>query len=233
MNTTKKILLFFCMVGMLGAFATIATADPITAVTRDGIDPDGLDGDNILTITVDAFTVGASELGFGVTSEPDGSDISDQVDNLNVADLDSFSFTMVTDFTGHPGGGYSSRNGDDVDFFIFEIGSNDDIDVTATYDIGGGATEGLPITFLESDWGEPGGDAGGQVLSGIAFRVTDLLDEFGAALPESALILSTRIGDRSGGIDANSYSVVIPEPSSIMLAIFGAMLLGFVGRRQR
>ena len=120
---------------------------------------------------------------------------------------------------------WQDTNGEDkFDFFIWEVGANDQF---AVRPILPGDVLGEPVVVSSKTFRETGGEpppgikrAGayntGQVIGGIAFKVTDLLDENGNALTNDAVILGLEFS--SGGMDVASVhatlgSSLASEPS--------------------
>ena len=102
---------------------------------------------------------------------------------------------QTRNFGGSPT--WQDTNGDGYDFFIFEVGRNDEFAVQAIL-VGG--TFGQKVVVPRARWrpsvaGEPdinlngnGGPNNNQQIGGIAFRITDLKDENGDPLTQESVI---------------------------------------------
>ncbi|MFC1794255.1 hypothetical protein ACFL3Q_11780 [Planctomycetota bacterium] len=129
----------------------------------------------------------------GVVNVADGGDIT----SLDDFDLNSYaprngatpSEIQTRNFGGSPT--WQDTNGDRYDFFIFEVGRNDEFAVQAILP---GGVFGQKVIVSKARWepsvaGEPdialnadGGANNNQQIGGIAFKVTDLPDENGDPL---------------------------------------------------
>jgi len=130
---------------------------------------------------------------------------------------------------------WMNTNGNDPDFFIFETGRNDSINVHAILPDGsGGEILGQAINFPTGGWGltglsiqahptENNNQHGGQLIVGLAFSITDLLDENGANLTNDDAILGIFI-DNAGVDPASISAVYVPEPSTFLLLGLGVFL---------
>ena len=120
---------------------------------------------------------------------------------------------------------WQDTNGEDkFDFFIWEVGANDQF---AVRPILPGDVLGEPVVVPGSKFKDTGGEplpdlrrAGayntGQQIGGIAFKVTDLLDENGNALTNDAVILGLEFsspGIDIAGVHAILGSSLASEPS--------------------
>ncbi|MHC4206403.1 MAG: hypothetical protein ACYSTT_17260, partial [Planctomycetota bacterium] len=201
---------------------TVVSADaavtPISEVTITRIDnPDGTPNFMLESITVGGYTVpvlrlvnGASE---GVaTAQPapyDDITVADNFDlNLFAGRADQVPPThQVKELGGQLL--WNDTNGDNPDFFVFETGGNQDINIEA---ILSGGTIGQSVTVPQAIWGDTGfnittsGPHNGQTIEGIAFAITDLLDENGNNLTNSSLIEGIQI--TSPGYDPSCVCAV-------------------------
>lgn len=111
---------------------------------------------------------------------------------------------------------WQDTNGDGYDFFIFEVGRNDQFAVQAIL-LGG--VLGQKVVVAASKWkpsisGEPdialradGGDNNNQQIGGVAFKVTDLLDENGDPLTNESIIAGLQF--TSPGMDPGCVCAVV------------------------
>jgi len=114
---------------------------------------------------------------------------------------------------------WQDTNGEDkFDFFIWEVGANDQF---ALRPILPGDVLGEPVVVAGKTFKETGGEplpdirrAGayntGQQIGGIAFKVTDMLDENGIALTNDAVILGLEFS--SPGIDITAVHATLGSP---------------------
>ena len=135
----------------------------------------------------------------GVVNVDDGGDIT----SIDDFDLNSYaprngatpSELQTRNFGGSPT--WQDTNGDGYDFFMFEVGRNDQFAVQAILP---GGVFGQKVVVAASKWkpstaGEPdialsadGGANNNQQIGGVAFKVTDLLDENGDPLTNESII---------------------------------------------
>jgi hypothetical protein len=184
------------MVVVLLSAASLGSAAvlPITSVNVDH--PDGTPPYNLLSITVGNYTVTVESLKTGTTVgvADQGGAVSD-MDNFDLNALaarnaPSSSVLTTTLFGGQKT--WVNSNGDNPDFFLFEVGSNDN-GVTVRAILPGGV-QGQPITLPNgSTWGKTGlsrvgNPNGGQAIGGVCWAITDLKDASGAALTNGSAI---------------------------------------------
>ena len=215
----KLIRLTGLLVLVLAVAAPICSAavGPITSITTDN--PDGSPPYNILSITVDSYTVAADQLATGTTYQANiGGALHPFMDDFDInTALNYGGTTFVTVNFG--GGLWSNSNGDDPDFIVFESGGE------------GGDTPTFQAVFpdeslgqgvqLPSDWGgtgyirnaavaNDGKDMNGQQLHGMAFSITDLLDASGNPLSADSVILGLQY--ERGGMDPVGLFAVVSLP---------------------
>ncbi len=218
-------------------YATIGPVNSVVVSTNSGVSGEEY---VIEQITVDGYTVEASQLAFGTSSG--------EVDNLGpgvfneITDADDYDLNTVF---GRSDGGinplwvirsfgdavFTSVNGGDPDFFIFEAGGDDALQVRAILDDG---SEGVWVTISTgpgNNWGDTGvvkttsnNDINdGQNIYGIAFDITDL------GVGEDAVLQGIDL--TSATIDGASVLAAVPEPSALSLILLGAA--GFFSRPRR
>jgi hypothetical protein len=154
----------------------------------------------------------------GVVNVSNGGDIT----SLDDFDLNSYaprngatpSEIQTISFGGSPT--WQDTNGDGYDFFIFEAGRNDQFAVEAILP---GGVLGQKVVVAASKWkpsvaGEPdldlradGGANNNQQIGGIAFKVTDLLDENGDPLTNESIIEGLQF--TSPGMDPGCVCAVV------------------------
>jgi len=208
------------------ATSTNAAVTPISEVTITRIDnPDGTPNFMLESITVGSYTVTVLRLVNGVsegvaTAQPAPYNDVTAADNF---DLNLFAGRatevppthQVKDFGGQSL--WNDTNGDNPDFFVFETGGNQDINIEAILP---GGTIGQSVTVPQATWGDTGlnittsGPHNGQTIEGIAFAITDLLDENGNNLTNSTLIEGIQI--TSDGYDPSCVCAV--SSGKIMVA---------------
>ena len=220
------------------AIALLATAVPavsiaaIEAITSVETQRSGSARYALTSVTVGDYTVTADLL---ATGKSRGDTVwptkITNADNLNLNSLASrLSADPVWTITMLGGQAtWTDSNGNRPDFFLFETGMNDSLTVQAILVDG---TAGQAVTVAESAWGDTGLDRVGiynrdQSIGGIAFAITDLLDEDGFSLANDAVIKGIRITSRT--LDPVSFSAVIPEPATVALLAIGGLLM----RRRR
>ena len=177
-----------------------AAVGPISGITADN--PNGSPPYNILSITVDNYTVTVDRL--GVAKSTHGS-----IGGTATPEMEDFDINTALNWNLGPGnywfvnfGGnlWKDSNGDNPDFFLFESGGNagDDPDIAPIFPDG---TVGTAIDIPGSNWGGTGYnrvaaaandavDMDGQELHGLSFAITDLQDASGNPLTNDTVIRS-------------------------------------------
>lgn len=221
--------------GAAGAEAAISNVDAVSA-GADGSPPYLLQ-----SLTVGGYTVDRSELRVGVTEAlPGGTDAENNFfgtwpapydppapsSNFDLHDIlarnQNTNPIIVKNFGGLAL--WTDVNGDDPDFFLFESASGEfgDSDISVQAILPGdllGASVDLPGS---GQWGDTGlsraaGPNNGQAIKGIAFSVTDLLDEAGGPLAANASLVGLQIN--STGVDPSLVAAAaVPEPATYTLA---------------
>jgi len=239
-----KHMIRFVAVALLGfalapAGAAIVPIIAVSTTTDTDPDPD--------TVILDSFTVG------GVTYITNR-DLVTGTSNVGVEGQDNFDLHQG-DFGGvlpltttlFGGANWSNSNGDAADFFIFEAGGNDALNVAPIFaddsvgqyvEITSSGRTGFEANY---NWGNTGviitGPVrNGQTIYGVAFAITDLKDAGGEALTNSTVIKGLAFD--APDIDIASISAVrpqaVPEPASIAIwSLLGICLAGYGYRRRR
>ncbi|MHC4726522.1 MAG: hypothetical protein ACYS17_04775, partial [Planctomycetota bacterium] len=126
---------------------------------------------------------------------------------------------QTKNFGGSPT--WQDTNGDGYDFFMFEVGRNDEFAIQAILP---GGVLGQKVVVPSSKWrpsvaGEDDialtcdtGPNGGQQIGGVAFKVTDLLDENGDPLTNESVIEGIQY--TSPGMDPGCVCAVIGSPAA-------------------
>jgi pimeloyl-ACP methyl ester carboxylesterase len=187
---------------------------PVTSVAA------GVDGTPpylIESLSVGDYTVPADQLAPGTST---GSAAAGTVvENADDLDLDTIVIRTpradpvwtITAFGGESL--WQDSNGPEPDFFLFEVGMNDPFTMQAI--LAGGAL-GEAVSVDAATYGSTGlhattGAAGGQEIGGVAFGITDLLDDLGNPLAQDAVIEGIQI-DGSSLDPASFLAVVAPLP---------------------
>jgi len=135
----------------------------------------------------------------GVVNVDDGGDIT----SLDDFDLNSYaprngatpSEIQTVNFGGSPT--WQDTNGDGYDFFMFEAGRNDQASKWTP------STAGEPDIDLRAN----GGANNNQQIGGVAFKITDLLDENGDPLTNESIIAGLQF--TSPGMDPGCVCAVV------------------------
>ncbi len=206
----KLICLTFCVLAIVAVSAQAAVT-PITNITYTRVDNPGAAPNFMLqSITIGNYTIAVNRL---VTGTSEGVATAQPAPYNNIKNADSFDLNLfagrsaenppthkITQFGGKSS--WIDTNGDNPDFFIFETGGNQDINVEAILP-GGAIGKSVPVpTAL---WGNTGlaittsGPHNGQSVSGIALAITDLFDQNGNRLTNKSVIAGIQIS--SDGYD--------------------------------
>lgn len=180
------------------------------------------------SITVGNFTITKDSLALGTSTGRAfiGSSIryADDFDLNTVATRNASGAWTVTKIGGLDT--YSDTNGDAPDFFVFEAGMKDSLNVQAILADG---TLGKMITIPSTAWGYTGLHRrglynGGQHIGGLAFAITDLLDAEGQALASDAVIKGLLFN--SPHVDPTHFSaaMLVPEPATLAILGLGALV---------
>jgi hypothetical protein len=176
-------------------------------------------GSFVESITVDGHTVGADALScgksLGETSNPlAGGNATAAADDLNLASY--FARAQVGDPRWDIAlGNWTDTNGDGPDFFVFEVGGNDPIEVAPIFADG---SQGVLVPL--SGWNATGfsavgGPNVGQEVAGLAFHITDLRQPDGQPMSSGAAIRGIRIVGST--IDGAAFAAVDPLGSPALV----------------
>jgi len=253
----KFVLLFGIALALIlpsSAYATIAAIDSVNVSISDGVRPEDGGATKLYLLddlTVGTYTVTSSQLAVGTATimagkfQSDGTFIdwsgnsaNDSSDNLDLNDLVARDHKMLqspyTDWYVTMINGkllYSDQNGDKPDFFLFEAGANDEMQVRAILADG---TQGMWTAIIPTtSWGDTGlkiqmqNFNNNQKIGGVCFSITDLLDAAGTALTNADSIQGVEF--QTLGMDPTSFSAYVPEPATLMLLSIGLLML----RRRR
>ncbi len=172
-----------------------------------------LAGSYVQRISVGAYTVEADELTTGTSSGDhtafNGMDYPPiAADDLNLASY--FARSSVADPTWTIDlGRWRDINGPAADFFLFEIGGNDAVDVQPILSDGSSGQWAALGGWSPTSYHVPAGANKGQQAYGLAFGITDLLGPGGAPLGLASALRGLRL--RSAGVDGASFSAVDPS----------------------
>ncbi|MEN6334168.1 MAG: PEP-CTERM sorting domain-containing protein [Phycisphaerales bacterium] len=185
------------------------------------------------SLTVGDFTITKESLALGTSAGKAflGSTIryADDFDLNTVAARTASGVWKVTKIGGQDT--YRDTNGDAPDFFVFEAGMQDTLNVQAIMADG---TLGKTVTISHDRWGYTGLERVGlynlgQPIGGMAFAITDLLDAQGQSLASDAVIQGLLFN--SPNLDPVHFSAAMMTPEPATLAILG--LGGFLALRRR
>jgi len=208
---------FFALV--IIAASVRAQVVPIDSVTITRIDnPGGAPNFMLDSVTAGGYTVTVDQLVTGLsegvaTAQPapyDDITVADSFDlNLFAGRANEVPPThQVKEFGGQAV--WSDTNRNNPDFFVFETGGNQDIAIEAI--LPGGAI-GQSVNVPQSLFGDTGlvittpGPHNGQTIEGIAFAITDLLDQDGNKLTNNSVIEGIQIS--SPGYDPSLVCAVM------------------------
>jgi hypothetical protein len=180
------------------------------------------------SITVSDFTITKDSLALGTSTGRAfiGSSIryADDFDLNTVATRNASGVWKVTKIGGLDT--YSDTNGDAPDFFVFEAGMRDSLNVQAILADG---TLGKTVVIPYTQWGYTGLHRegllnGGQHIGGLAFAITDLLDSQGQSLASDAVIQGLLFN--SPHVDPVHFSaaIMVPEPATLAILGLGGLL---------
>jgi hypothetical protein len=181
------------------------------------------------SLTVGDFTITKEYLALGTSTGRAflGSTIryADDFDLNTVATRSGSGAWKVTKIGGQDT--YSDTNGDAPDFFVFEAGMQDTLNVQAILADG---TFGKVVTIPCTQWGYTGLNRvgllnGGQRIGGLAFAITDLLDSQGQFLASDAVIQGLYFN--SPNVDPVHFSaaMMVPEPATLAILGLGGLLV--------
>ncbi|MCH8120111.1 MAG: hypothetical protein IIC00_10325, partial [Planctomycetes bacterium] len=218
----KSICLILFVLAVVTAIGQ-AEITPVTSVVVTRVDNTGAAPNFWLeSITVGGYTVAVDELVTGVST---GVATAQPAPYDDITDADNFDLNL---FAGRANevpptwqikelGGESTwlnTNGDNPDFFLFETNGNQDFSIEAILP---GGVIGQSVNVPQSTFGDTGlvittsGPHNGQTIEGVAFAITDLLDQNGNNLTNSSIIEGIQIS--SPGIDPSGfYAVASAEP---------------------
>lgn len=98
---------------------------------------------------------------------------------------------------------WQDANGDGYDFFLFEVGGNDAVQVAPVFPNGSFGKDAPVAGWTSTGYQPSAGPNSGQTVYGLAFKRSQLLDASGTPLAPSATIQGVRI--RSASIDGAAF----------------------------
>jgi hypothetical protein len=166
------------------------------------------------SITVGSYAVSVHQLRTGTSTgyAGFGTEITaaDDFDLNNIAarNEDSQPLWQITKIGGEPI--WRNSNADNPDFFIFEAGMNDNIELRVIMARG---VLGQAVYVSESTWGDTGlnkvgSPNDGQDIGGLALAITDLKDANGLRLTNSNVIEGIQV--TSGTLDPSCFCALAP-----------------------
>lgn len=194
-------------VGTLSVLAGASNADTVT-VTLAGSHIESVTSGGV-TVDIDHLTPGQSS-GEAAFLDLDGFGIT-AADGRNLDFYFARSGSAPNWFIDL--GLWRDTNGSDADFFVFEIGGNDSIQVAPRLPNGAYGQDVSVTGWTNTGYTVPMGPNSGQRAYGLAFDITDLRDTAGASLAQNALITGIRI--RSASVDGASFLAVDPNPDPL------------------
>jgi len=222
---SKKLLLLTLLAMVFMAGPAVAAVEPVTSVVITQVDNPEAPNFWLESITVGSYTVAVDELVTGTstgvaTAQPTPYDDITAADDF---DLNLFAGRASEDPPTHQirelagQSTWTDTNGDNPDFFVFETGGNQDINIEAILFDG---TIGQTVAVPQANWGNTGlsittsGPHNGQSISGIAFAITDLLDADGNNLTNSSMIQGIQIS--SAGYDPSCVCAISPPAPEVV-----------------
>jgi hypothetical protein len=209
-------------------FAVGVSSAAIVPITSVQAGVDGRAPYMLESLTVGDFTITKEFLALGTSAGSAflGSSIrhADDFDLNTVATRNASGVWKVTKIGGLDT--YSDTNGEAPDFFVFEAGMKDSLNVQAILADG---TIGNVVAIPRTQWGDTGLDRvgllnGGQSIGGLAFAITDLLDAQGQPLASDAVIRGLLFN--SPHVDPVHFSaaMMVPEPATLAVLAIGSLL---------
>jgi len=195
-----------------------AAVVPITSVTIERVDnPGGAPTFWLKSITVGSYIIAVERL---VTGTSTGVATAQPAPYNDIRNADNFDLNLFAGrATENPptwqikqlGGKatWLNTNGDNPDFFVFETGGNQDFAIVAILP---GGVIGKPVSVSQATFGDTGlvittsGPHNGQTIEGVAFAITDLLDQNGNTLTNATVVEGIQIN--SDGIDPSCFCAV-------------------------
>ncbi len=202
-----------------------AEVTPVTSVVITRVEnPGGAPNFRLESITVGGYTVAVDELVTGVSTGVSTASQPapyNEITNADSFDLNTFAARadevpptwQIKELGGKPT--WLNTNGDNPDFFVFETNGNQDFSIEAILP---GGVIGQSVNVSQSTFGDTGlvitsttSSHDGQTIEGVAFAITDLLDQNGNNLTNNSIIEGIQIS--SPGIDPSGfYAVASAEP---------------------
>jgi len=199
-----------------------AEVTPVTSVVVTRVDnPGGAPNFWLESITVEGYTVTVDEL---VTGLSEGVATAQPAPYDEITDADNFDLNLfagradevpptwqIKELGGRPI--WTDTNRDNPDFFLFETGGNQDFSIEAILP---GGIIGQSVNVPQSTFGDTGlvittsGPHNGQTIEGVAFAVTDLLDQNGNNLTNNSVIEGIQIS--SPGLDPSGFYASVGGP---------------------
>ncbi len=199
-----------------------AEVTPVTSVVITRVEnPGGAPNFWLESITVGSYTVTVDEL---VTGVSEGAATAQPAPYNDIRVADNFDLNL---FAGRDNevppthqikelGGksvWTDTNRDNPDFFLFETGGNQDFSIEAILP---GGVIGQSVNVPQSTFGDTGlvittsGPHNGQTIEGVAFAITDLLDQNGDNLTNNSEIEGIQIS--SPGYDPSGFYASVGGP---------------------
>jgi hypothetical protein len=205
------------------AVITACASAAVTPITKVVVDRETTSPPKfwLKSIAVGGYTIAVDEL---VTGTSEGKSTAQPAPYNDIKNADNFDLNLfagrasetpptwqIQKLGGQPA--WVDTNGDDPDFFLFEAGGNQDFSIEAILP---GGIIGASVQVPQAIFGDTGlvitnsGPQVGQIIAGVAFAITDLLDDKGEPLTNSSIIEGIQI--TSPGIDPSCFCAVAAPP---------------------
>ncbi len=210
-----------CLIGL--AVITACASAAVTPITKVVVEKEATSPPKfwLKSITVGGYTITVDKL---VTGTSEGKATAQPAPYNDIKVADNFDLNLfagrsaenpptwqIKKLGGQPA--WVDTNGDNPDFFVFEAGGNQDFSIEAILP---GGTIGASVQVPQATFGDTGlvitnsGPQVGQIIAGVAFAITDLLDEKGNPLTNSSIIEGIQI--TAAGIDPSLFCAVAAPP---------------------
>lgn len=192
-------------IGTLLLLGAIAQADGVTVTRRGG---------QIIAVTAGGATTPVERLTRGQSSG--SAELTDSIGfAIQSADGDNLGYYFARTGSGASDweidlGNWNDTNGSSADFFIFEVGGNDNIQVAARFANGSYGQDVAIGGWTSTGYNALMGPNLGQLVFGLSLRNTDLKRADGSSVGQNQTLSGIRV--RSSSIDGAVFLAVNPSP---------------------